>query len=222
MARASIGPLLRRIGPGARVIDLGGGSGLRAAALVRLGHRPVVVEPDPAEAGRARIRLGPGVAVVGELGQAACGADAVLAWHVLEHVDDLDQTMAALRAVLRPGGWLVAAAPDPTSAEARAFRGRWHGWEPARHRWHLPAAALARLAAAAGLEVAEAGRRGGWGYPAGIAFSLAPGLDPQVRPERATAGRALCGACVPAALALRAAGGGGQAVLVARRPATGA
>jgi ribosomal protein L11 methylase PrmA len=43
MARASIGPLLRRIGPGARVIDLGGGSGLRAAALVRLGHRPVVV-----------------------------------------------------------------------------------------------------------------------------------------------------------------------------------
>ncbi|MDX6646082.1 MAG: hypothetical protein QOK40_1809 [Miltoncostaeaceae bacterium] len=220
---AELRPLLVRRPPPADLIDLGAGAGARAAAAAAAGYRVVAVEPDPAEAARARNALGAAVRVVAaELGDAGAAGlapvDAVLAWHVLEHVPDIDRTLADAIAILRPGGVLVAAVPNPGGAEARAFGGRWHGWEPARHRWHLTRGALARALAAAGFEAVEASARGGWRYPASLAFSIAPGLDPQVRPERFRAGRALAAGMIPAAALARGIGLGPQLVASARRP----
>lgn len=44
----------------------------------------------------------------------AC-ADVVASFQTLEHVSDLRQTLAEMRRVLRPGGWLFAQAPNYTS-----------------------------------------------------------------------------------------------------------
>ena len=60
--------------------------------------------------------------------------------------------------------------------------------------------------------------RGGWGYPAGIAYSMAPSADPQVNPRRGLLGRALAAAMVPVAATARAMGHGGQLVALAARP----
>jgi hypothetical protein len=111
---------------------------------------------------------------------------------------------------------LQVAVPNRASAEAQAFGPRWHGWEPARHRWHLDGESLRIVLGAAGLAVEDLGTRGGWGYPSGLAFSMAPGLDPQVNPRRALAGRALAAAMVPVAAAARLTGRGGQLVALAR------
>jgi SAM-dependent methyltransferase len=221
---AELRPLLARRPPPADLIDLGAGAGARAAAAAAAGYRVVAIEPDPAEAARASAGLdGAARVVAGELAAAAADGlgpvDAVLAWHVLEHVPDIDRTLAEILSILRPGGVLVAAVPNPGGAEARAFGGRWHGWEPARHRWHLTRGTLARAVAAAGFEAIEARAQGGWRYPASLAFSIAPGLDPQVRPERARAGRALAAAMVPAAALTRGLGIGPQLVVSARTPA---
>ena len=193
---------------------------MRAAAAARAGYGVTAVEPDPAEAAAARARLGPDRVIEARLdataGAPAREADAVLAWHVLEHLDDLDAGLAGARALLRPGGVLVAAVPNPEGLEARLMGDRWHGWEPARHRWHLGARALGRALGAAGFASASVGPRGGWGYPSSLAFSLAPGLDPQVHRRRAAAGRALVAALVPAAAAAAALGRGPQLVAVAR------
>lgn len=98
-----------------RVVDAGGGSGSFAVPLAERGHHVTVVDASPdalaalqrraAEQGVAdRIR-----AVQGDTGALAetVGdeqADLVLCHSVLEHVDDPERTVAALRAVLRPGG----------------------------------------------------------------------------------------------------------------------
>jgi SAM-dependent methyltransferase len=217
---AELRPLREACLPPAAVVDVGAGAAVRAAAAAAEGYSVTAVEPDPEEAARARARLGPERVVEATLEEAASAApeaDAALAWHVLEHLEDLDAGLRAIRALLRPGGSLVAALPNAAGLEALVFGDRWHGWEPARHRWHLDAPACARVLRAAGFAAASVRPRGGWRYPSSLAFSLAPGLDPQLRRDRALAGRALVAALVPVAAATAGLGVGPQLVAVARR-----
>ena len=144
-------------------------------------------------------------------------ADAVVLWHVLEHLDDLGDALRRVSRVMRDGGMLSVAVPNRDSLEARVFGNSWHAWEPSRHRWHFDERSLRLVLGEAGFSVEEISPRGGWGYPSSLAFSLAPGLDPQVNPARGMAGRALAAAMIPAALGARAAGRGSQLVTLARR-----
>jgi S-adenosylmethionine-dependent methyltransferase len=102
------------------VVDAGGGTGGFAVPLARLGHRVTVVDPSPdslaaleqraAEDGLAE--PGPTGTLRGIQGDLAtlpdavglAAADLVLCHNVLEVVDDPDAGLAALAAVLRPGG----------------------------------------------------------------------------------------------------------------------
>lgn len=227
---AGLGHLVGRLPQGALVVDVGAGSGLRARVLAERGLRVVAIEPDAVEEMRAHammsslpldsarrvqlVRAG-----VEDLPEVMAGrtAQAAVMWHVLEHLDDMDAGLRVVADVLVPGGLLGIAVPNRLSAEARAFGPRWHGWEPSRHRWHMDEDSLRLVLGASGFSVAEIGTRGGWGYPSGIAYSIAPGLDPQVHPRKGLLGRALAAVMIPVAAAARAAGQGGQLVTIARR-----
>jgi SAM-dependent methyltransferase len=223
---AGLRRFMDRLPPGALVVDAGAGSGLRARVLAEHGFRVVAAEPDPVEEARAHAMMAgllPGGVEVVRAGVADLPAvlarrraDGVLLWHVLEHLHDIDAGLASIASVLAPGGVLQVAVPNRASAEAQVFGPRWHGWEPARHRWHLDGESLRIVLGAAGLAVEDLGTRGGWGYPSGLAFSVAPDLDPQVNPRRALAGRALAAALMPVAAAARLTGRGGQLVATAR------
>jgi SAM-dependent methyltransferase len=224
---AGLSHFASRLPAGALVIDVGAGSGLRARALAARGLRVIAIEPDDHEEMRAHALLStlPAGAVevvragVADLPEVLAGrvADGAVMWHVLEHLDDIDAALRIVGAGLRPGGLLQIAVPNRDSAEARVFGPRWHGWEPSRHRWHLDEDALRLVLAHTGFSVDEIGARGGWGYPSGLAYSLAPGLDPQMSPSRGMLGRALAGVLIPVAAGARAVGRGGQLVALATR-----
>lgn len=228
MVGSGMNHLVQGLPRGALVVDVGAGSGLRARVLAERGMRVIAVEPDPVEEVRAHAMMASLPAGAVEVVRAGTDglaevmdgreADAAVMWHVLEHLPDMDAGLAAVRDILRPGGRLSVAVPNRGSAEARAFGARWHGWEPSRHRWHLDAQSLRIVLGAAGLGVRDIDTRGGWGYPAGIAYSMAPGADPQVNPRRGLLGRALAAAMVPVAATARAMGHGGQLVALAVRP----
>ncbi len=224
MAAASVAPLANALGPGSLVVDVGAGTGLRAKALADRGFDVVVIEPDPVEVMRATAHLADTSAQVVRAGVHELGdvmgarrADAVVLWHVLEHLDDLGDALRRVSEVTRDGGMLSVAVPNRGSLEARVFGDSWHAWEPSRHRWHFDERSLRLVLGEAGFSVEEISPRGGWGYPSSLAFSLAPGLDPQVNPGRGVAGRTLAAAMIPAALGARAAGRGSQLVTLARR-----
>jgi SAM-dependent methyltransferase len=224
MAAASVAPLADALPPGALVVDIGAGTGLRAKALAARGFRVIAMEPDPTEEMRAHVELTGTTAEVvragvDDLGDVLGGrqADAVLMWHVLEHLEMPDIALAQASAGMRDGGLLSIAVPNRESLEAQVFGDRWHSWEPSRHRWHFDERSLRLVLGEAGFSVRAVSPRGGWGYPASLAFSLAPALDPQLTPGRSLAGRALAAAVIPVALGARLAGRGSQLVTLAHR-----
>jgi 2-polyprenyl-3-methyl-5-hydroxy-6-metoxy-1,4-benzoquinol methylase len=148
--------LAEGLAPGARVLDLGCGRGVTLAALAEQGFEAHGVERS-AEAARgadrrAQVRIAPTLV---EAGYPAGHFDAVVVWHVLEHLRAPDAALAEIRRVLRPGGRLVVAVPNFASWQARWAAAAWFHLDPPRHLHHFPLAALRGLLARSGFAVAS-------------------------------------------------------------------
>jgi SAM-dependent methyltransferase len=84
---------------------------------------------------------------------AAGSFDAIVIWHVLEHLMEPRRTLAEAARCLRPGGTLVVAVPDAAGLPARLGRSAWLGLDVERHLYHFTAPVLAELITGQGLVV---------------------------------------------------------------------
>jgi len=144
--------LLRGAGvpPGGRVLDAGAGRGRLVEALRRAGYAARGIEPSERGVASAAA-LGRPVARAGIEEHSDAGLDAVVLWHVLEH---LDEPLGALRRVaswLRPGGVALVGVPNLASAQARLAGEGWLHLDAPRHRLHLTPRGLGALLRRAGL-----------------------------------------------------------------------
>ena len=71
--------------------------------------------------------------------------DEVLIWHVLEHLREPRATLREAHRVLKPGGTLVVAVPNFSSAQARWAGSAWFHLDLPRHLHHFPLAGLRRM-----------------------------------------------------------------------------
>jgi hypothetical protein len=116
------------------IVDAGGGTGGFAVPLASQGHNVTVVDPSPDSLAAAQRRAAemdvPLRAVQGDAADLAMlagnqSADLVLCHSVLEYVDSPPAAMAAIAAVLRPGGVVsVLAASAVAAVIHRALAGR--------------------------------------------------------------------------------------------------
>ena len=135
--------MLRRGGlrPGARVLDAGAGRGRLVQALRSAGFDARGIEP----AGRNAVPDDPPVERHTIAEHRDSGLDAVVLWHVLEHLDDPAGALEHVRGWLAPGGLLLVALPNAASLQARIGGGGWLHWDAPRHRVHLTPAGLDAL-----------------------------------------------------------------------------
>ncbi len=133
---AALDPLVGA-GTPLRVLDVGGGSGVFAVPLARLGHEVTVVDPsadalatlrrraDTAGVGdRVRGVQGDGDLLREVLPEGGAGYDLALCHSVLEVVDDPARTLGAVAGALRPGGQVsITTANRAGAVLARAVAG---------------------------------------------------------------------------------------------------
>jgi SAM-dependent methyltransferase len=81
--------------------------------------------------------------------------DAIVLWHVLEHVRDPLATLDGIARLLRPGGILAVAVPNRASWQAALTRYAWFHLDLPRHLWHFSAKQLEELLKQHHLHVVE-------------------------------------------------------------------
>ncbi len=196
LTRGRLARRLDRIAPPGAVLDVGSGDGILLRALRARGREALGLE---------RGEAGPGVreADVRELDERFA---AIVFWHSLEHLPDAGAVVDHACTLLEPGGALVVALPNPSSAQAQAFGDRWLALDLPRHLIHVPAETLTARLESNGLRI---GRHSGWrggqvmfGWLHGLVASLPghPSLYAAIRQEEARDGRT-SGATRAAALA---------------------
>ncbi len=99
--------VVERLGSMTTVLDLGTGEGQIARALQRRGVEVIGVDPFPDQI-RVAVQRGGGpaygVGAARAIPVASGSVDAVVACLVFEHIDDVDEAIAEVSRVLRPGG----------------------------------------------------------------------------------------------------------------------
>lgn len=175
-AARSAGPLL----------DVGCGGGLFLGMMRRRGFRVLGLDFSR-EAAAVAWRHHHVPVVVGGLENAPFrpGSFAAITMsHVLEHLPDPRVYLSAAHRLLEPEGRLVIHVPNAASLQFRVLGRWWNGLDVPRHLFDYRARDLERMLHSMGFEVVRRSYFSLRDNPAGLATSLAPGLDPMARRVR--------------------------------------
>ena len=71
--------------------------------------------------------------------------DVVTAWHVLEHVYELEREVNQVKRTLASGGTFIVALPNCSSADAQFYKEYWAAYDVPRHIWHFTPADVKRF-----------------------------------------------------------------------------
>ena len=149
--------IVRSFAPPGRLIEIGPAAGAFAVVAQEAGYEVSAIEMDSDCCRFLRTVVGIEVHETDDP-VAALGTeeqfDVVAMWHVLEHVPNPREVLAAAARALLPGGVVAIAAPNPNAFQFRVLRSRWTHVDAPRHLFLVPFATLARLGRELELEVA--------------------------------------------------------------------
>ena len=147
---------LRRIVPSGTLLEIGAAYGfflLEAKAHYRV--HGVEIAHEAAEFARARgLDVRTGVLtrqVLEEIGP----IDVAVMLDVIEHLEDPKAVLGLCREFLNPGGIVMLTTPDFASSLARFTGKSWRNMTPPQHLWYFTRESIAKMAAAAGLELCQ-------------------------------------------------------------------
>jgi SAM-dependent methyltransferase len=174
---------LDQAGESGPVLDAGCGGGLFLRMLAETGAPVIGLDVSPRAAAIAlRINRVPAVAAVlsaPPIAPASCAA--VTMFHVLEHLRDPADHVAAAHEVLKENGRLIVQVPNAACWQFRLFGPAWNGIDVPRHLIDFKAADLDLLLDSCGFEPVRRKYFSLRDNPAGLASSIAPWLDPMAR-----------------------------------------
>jgi SAM-dependent methyltransferase len=169
------------------LLDVGCGGGLFPRLLAERGHQALGLDYSKQA---ARVAWGQNrvPAACGELPSAPFAPAtfaAITMFHVLEHLYDPASYLQAAHRLLRAGGRLIVQVPNAASWQFLLFGENWNGLDVPRHLVDFRARDLDALIEGSGFELVRHKHFSLRDNPAGLATSIAPGLDPMARRVRA-------------------------------------
>lgn len=130
----------------ASLLDIGAGTGAFLHTMQEAGWAVTGLEPDAGArevaASRYQLQLQESPKLF-EL--PAASFDVITMWHVLEHVHQLQDYIARIKILLKPGGTLFLALPNYTSDDARRYGASWAAYDVPRHLYHFSPTAVRHL-----------------------------------------------------------------------------
>ena len=180
---------IQNSGESGPVVDVGCGGGLFLRMLRERGMRVLGLETSETAALAAK-KQNHVTVVLGELGSSpiergTCAA--VTMFHVLEHLHDPVSYLRSARDLLLPDGRLIVQVPNASCWQFLMFGEHWSGVDIPRHLVNYRQTDLENLLDYCGFQVLRRKHFSLRDNPAGLASSLAPGLDPMARRVRKVA-----------------------------------
>lgn len=130
------------------LLDIGCGTGYFPAYMQSKGWVVTAVEKSPAARKFAEEHFSLNVHPAEELdGLPAEKYDVITLWHVMEHLEHINEVWETLYRLLKPHGQLIVAVPNCSSYDAEKYGGCWAAYDVPRHLWHFTPATMQKLAA---------------------------------------------------------------------------
>lgn len=137
--------LINQYSNGKTLLDYGCGTGDLLAHLQRSGWDVSGIEPNDQARAKAEEK---DLSVFPEFSKGLKESyDIITAWHVIEHVHDLKDTVRQLRKMLHKSGKLLIAVPNCASFDATHYGSFWAGYDVPRHLYHFTPDTMKILAA---------------------------------------------------------------------------
>jgi len=138
--------MISRFSGGNSILDIGCATGEFLSYMHSRNWVTLGIEPDQQARDQAREMHGLNVQEESYLDQIPNNSlDVITLWHVLEHVSDLPGRMATLERILKPGGILVVAVPNPDCYDAVLYGEFWAGYDVPRHLYHFSRQSMEKL-----------------------------------------------------------------------------
>ena len=81
--------------------------------------------------------------------------DVITLWHVMEHLEHLNEMWHTLSRLLKDRGVLVVAVPNPASKDAERYREMWAAYDVPRHLWHFTPSTMKKFGSKHGFVLEE-------------------------------------------------------------------
>lgn len=131
-----------------RLLDIGTGTGYFSDTMKKRGWEVEAVEKNAQARAFAKQHFGLDVKPDTALQQLAPGSfDVITLWHVMEHLEHLNETWDTLNSLLTEKGVLIIAVPNSSSYDAKKYGAHWAAYDVPRHLWHFTPATIQKLGA---------------------------------------------------------------------------
>lgn len=138
------------------LLDVGTGTGYFAHAMDERAWRVTATEKNAGARAFAKQHFGLDVLPAEALSSLPEGSfDVITLWHVMEHLEYLNETWELLNRLLAPKGVLVVAVPNCSSADAHRYGAFWAAYDVPRHLWHFTPGTMQQFGAKHGFILAE-------------------------------------------------------------------
>ena len=130
------------------LLDYGTGTGYFADAMTQKKWIVKAIEKSPQARVFAKERFGLSVDDETKLPSYPTNTfDVVTLWHVMEHLEHLNEMWETLHRILKDKGVLIVAVPNPESYDAKKYKEWWAAYDVPRHLWHFSPSVMQQFGA---------------------------------------------------------------------------